>query len=111
MGHPPNDSDDRSQEEAWKESEREEAAAPRPSTDWSAWTATLRDVTPYLDLGWRLMGAAAGPPMIGYAVDVGLGTSPWGLLLGGGIGLVGAGVQLVRLKDEFTRPPPSAPQK
>lgn len=75
------------------------------STDWSAWTATLRDITPYLDLGWRLMGATAGPPIIGYAVDVGAGTGPWGLLVGGGIGLAGATLQLVRLSDEFTRPP------
>lgn len=110
MGHPPNDSDERSQMEAHEGAEREETTS-RSSTDWSAWTATLRDITPYLDLGWRLMGAAAGPPMIGYATDAGLGTSPWGLLLGGGVGLVGAGVQLVRLQDEFTRSPPSAPQE
>lgn len=77
--------------------------APR-STDWSAWTATLRDITPYIDLGWRLMAAAAGPPVIGFAVDAGMGTDPWGLLVGGGIGLVGATLQLVRLNDEFTRP-------
>ena len=107
MGRPPNDADDRSPMEAREEPEREKGAS-RSSTDWSAWTTTLRDITPYLDLGWRLMGAAAGPPIIGYAVDAGLGTSPWGLLLGGGIGLIGAGVQLVRLQDEFTRPPPSA---
>lgn len=88
-----------------------EERPPRAATDWSAWTATLRDITPYLDLGWRLVGAAAGPPVIGYAVDVGLGTSPWGLLLGGGIGLVGAGVQLVRLQEEFTRRPPPASEE
>ncbi len=108
MGHAPHDSDD-SPPDAHEEPETQPPS--RSPTDWSAWTATLRDVTPYLDLGWRLMGAAAGPPVIGYAVDAGLDTSPWGLLLGGGIGLLGAGVQLVRLKDEFTRTPPSAPDR
>lgn len=76
------------------------------STDWSAWTETLRDITPYLDLGWRVVGAAAGPPIIGYAVDAGLETSPWGLLIGCGLGLAGAALQLIRLGDEFTRSAP-----
>lgn len=84
------------------EGDTETPPASRPS-GWSAWTTTLRDVSPYLDLGWRLMGAAAFPVVIGYGADAGLGTSPWGLLVGCGAGLASAAVQLKRLSDEFGR--------
>jgi len=76
--------------------------ASRRKPDWSTWIATLRDVSPYLDLGWRLMGAAAFPALLGYGVDAGLGTDPWGVLVGGALGLSAAAVQLIRLNDEFT---------
>jgi hypothetical protein len=106
MERSPDDTGGRSRSEA--DEAREEASAPssQRATDWSAWTATLRDITPYLDLGWRIMGAAAGPPVIGYAADAGLDTSPWGLLVGCGLGLLGAAVQLVRLGEEFGRRAP-----
>jgi hypothetical protein len=67
------------------------------------WLAALRDVAPYLDLGWRLAGAAAFPPLIGYAVDAWLGTLPWGVLVGAGAGLASALVQLRRLQRELDR--------
>ncbi len=68
----------------------------------SDWTDALRDMAPYLDLGWRLAGSAAGPPILGYlVVDVWLGTTPWGLLLGAAAGLAAALVQLRRLQEEF----------
>jgi F0F1-type ATP synthase assembly protein I len=63
----------------------------------------LRDVAPYLDLGWRLAGAAAFPPIIGYAVDAWLGTLPWGVLIGAALGLASALVQLRRLQRELDR--------
>jgi hypothetical protein len=67
----------------------------------AAWTDALRDMAPHLHLGWTLAAAAAGPPLLGFAVDWGLGTTPWGMLVGGGIGLAAAAVQLKRLQEEF----------
>jgi hypothetical protein len=85
-------------------------AADRDATDrrsrsggLSDWTDALRDVMPYLDLGWRLAGAAAFPPLIGYAVDAWLGTLPWGVLVGAAVGLASAVVQLRRLQHELDR--------
>lgn len=68
-----------------------------------AWMRALREVAPYLDLGWRLAGSAAGPPLVGYAVDVWLDTVPWGLLIGCLFGLLLVIVQLRRLQQEFGR--------
>jgi F0F1-type ATP synthase assembly protein I len=65
--------------------------------------ASLREVTPYLSLGWQLAGTTAVPPLIGYVVDRGLGTLPWGVLVGCLLGLAAAGVQLKRLQDDFGR--------
>jgi F0F1-type ATP synthase assembly protein I len=59
-------------------------------------------MAPYLDLGWRLAGAAAFPPILGYfLVDLWLGTTPWGLLAGAALGLAAAFLQLKRLQEEF----------
>jgi len=81
----------------------ERPARPHSSGGMADWMKALRDVAPYLDLGWRLAGAAAFPPLIGYAVDAWLGTLPWGVLIGAGLGLASAGVQLRRLQNEFGR--------
>lgn len=69
----------------------------------SDWKEALRDMAPYLDLGWRLAGAAAFPPLIGYAVDAWLGTLPGGVLVGASVGLASALVQLRRLQAELDR--------
>lgn len=69
----------------------------------SAWTDAVRDMAPYLDLGWRLTAAAAGPPLLGhFCVDLWFGTTPWGILAGAGIGILAAGVQLKRVQHEFS---------
>ena len=78
-------------------------ARPHSSGGVADWMKALRDVAPYLDLGWRLAGAAAFPPLIGYAVDAWFGTLPWGVLVGAGLGLASAGVQLRRLQTELDR--------
>ena len=49
------------------------------------WRRALRDITPYLDLGWRLMGGAAFPPPLGPYVDCQPQPAPWGLFLGAAI--------------------------
>lgn len=91
---PSNNSDpvsDRSKEQA------------RSSAGGAGWRRALRDVAPYLDLGWRLAGTTAFPPLLGYALDVWLQTVPWFLLGGCVLGLSGAIVQLIHLQAEFTQ--------
>ena len=66
------------------------------------WKRALREMAPYLDLGWRLAGAAAGPPLLGhFLVDTWWGTTPWGLLGGAVLGLASVVVQLRALQDDF----------
>jgi hypothetical protein len=65
----------------------------------SALRKALRDVAPYLDLGWRLAGTAAFPPLLGFGLDLWLHTTPWMLLGGSVLGLVGAVFQLKRLQE------------
>ncbi|MFB6099442.1 MAG: AtpZ/AtpI family protein [Salinibacter sp.] len=72
----------------------------RSSDGGTAWGRALRDVAPYLDLGWRIAGTTAGPPMLGLVIDLWLQTTPWGLLVGCVFGLAGAVVQLKRLQAE-----------
>jgi len=68
--------------------------------DLSPLGRALRDIGPYLDLGWRLAGTTAGPPGVGFVVDLWLGTTPWLLLGGCVLGLAGAVLQLKRLQGE-----------
>lgn len=85
------------------ETERE-ADGPSESGGMADWTKALREVAPYLDLGWRLAGATAGPPLIGYfLIDAWFGTTPWALLVGCAVGLAAAGLQLKRLQEDFDR--------
>lgn len=67
------------------------------------WMSALRDVTPYLDLGWRLAGAAALPPLLGHLADSLWETTPWGLLAGAAVGITTVIVQLWRLQENFDR--------
>jgi len=76
-------------------------ARPHSRSSQGGWTGALRDAAPYLDLGWRLAGMAAGPPGLGVVLDVWLGTRPWLLLIGCLVGFGGAVLQLVRLRERF----------
>jgi hypothetical protein len=74
-----------------------------PSGGLGEWSEALRDVAPYLDLGWRVAVATALPPGVGFAVDVWLGVSPWGVAAGAALGLAGAVVQIARLGPEMEK--------
>jgi hypothetical protein len=66
------------------------------------WLTALREMAPYLDLGWRLAGTTVGPPLLGhFLIDVWLGTTPWALLGGCLVGFAGAVLLLRRLQEEF----------
>ena len=66
------------------------------------WETALREMAPYLDLGWRLVGTTVGPPLLGhFLIDVWFGTTPWALLGGCLVGFAGAVLLLRRLQDEF----------
>ena len=104
---------DRSADNTGRESDRSYSneQPPSPSSSdrrsssggLSDWMDALRDMAPYLDLGWRIAGAAAFPPILGYALDVWLGTVPWGLLSGAVLGFASALLQLKRLQDELSK--------
>jgi len=79
-----------------------EAERQSPAGGVEDWMKALREMAPYLDLGWRLTGTTVGPPLLGhFLVDVWLGTTPWVLLAGCVLGIAGAALQLRRLQDEF----------
>jgi len=82
------------------EDEQASSAERESSEGKSAWGRALRDIAPYLDLGWRLAGITAGPPGLGLIVDLWLQTTPWFLLGGCVVGLAGAVLQLKRLQGE-----------
>jgi len=50
----------------------------------------------YSGVGIELAGATAGLALVGYRIDGKFGTSPWGILIGVTIGIVGGLYNLVR---------------
>ena len=99
MNDPHNDphSDDTGSTKEHKASQAQEAGPDNTST----LAHVLRDIAPYLDLGWRLAGAAAFPPLIGAFIDGQFQTAPWGVLTGALIGIAGAALQLRRIQQDF----------
>ncbi len=57
----------------------------------------------YSGVGLELAGATAGLALVGYWIDGKFGTSPWGILGGVGIGIVGGLYNLVRESLEAAR--------
>ncbi len=91
--------DDREDSEPWSNAD-ESSQSSRGGL--AAWTDAVQEMSPYLDLGWRLAASAAGTPLLGhFCVDLWFGTTPWGLIGGAVLGFVAAGVQLKQLQREF----------
>jgi F0F1-type ATP synthase assembly protein I len=57
----------------------------------------------YSGVGFELAGATAGLALIGYWIDGKFGTSPWGILVGVFIGIVGGLFNLVKQSLEAAR--------
>ncbi|WP_022835981.1 AtpZ/AtpI family protein [Salisaeta longa] len=82
------------------------SSEPEPSDrttkgDLDAWRSALREVMPYLDLGWRLAFALVAPPVAGYWADARWGTTPWLLLVGAALGVAAAGLTLTRVSRDL----------
>ena len=75
----------------------EESSSGKEPSKGNPWLSALRDMAPYLDLGWRLMGAVVVPPLIGWTVDLAFDVLPWGVLIGSALGLAGAVRILINL--------------
>lgn len=69
----------------------------------SGWLRALRDVAPYLDIGWRI---AVGLVLFiggGYALDRWWGTLPWLTVVGAMFGMVSVFVQIYRIGEQMER--------
>ena len=60
----------------------------------------MREAGPYLGLGLQIGGSMALFVGLGYVADQWLGTSPWGVLVGAALGMVGIVALVVRLANE-----------
>jgi ATP synthase protein I len=60
----------------------------------------MRAAEPYIAAVWKLVGGAVVGVLGGYALDKGLGTSPWFLL---GLSLVGISVGFYGFLNEMAR--------
>lgn len=71
----------------------------------------------YSGIGIEFAAAVAGFAFVGYWVDRHYDTEPWGVIVGAGLGLVGASYNLIRqslaafkeLEKDRSRRPPSEP--
>jgi F0F1-type ATP synthase assembly protein I len=68
---------------------------PKPGSDWSRLSS----------IGFELVAAVGGFIFVGYLWDRHFGTSPWGLLTGAVLGLVGGMYNLIRQSLLATRGP------
>ncbi|HKT80402.1 MAG TPA: AtpZ/AtpI family protein [Vicinamibacterales bacterium] len=57
----------------------------------------------YAGVGLELSGATAGLALVGYWIDNHYGTSPWGILVGVVIGIVGGLYNLIKQSLEAVR--------
>ncbi len=83
------------------------------------WLSSIRTSGSYAGLGWQIGGTLVMPVLIGMGLDWWLGTTPW-LLLGGALmGVIGIFALLFRVNAEMSaasrrkgavKPPPNAPE-
>ena len=103
--------DDRAWREKWANDEDDDGyAAPPPGTYQpaastpdaihDAYGEGMRGAGPYLGLGAQIGGSMAFFVGVGYAVDRWLGTSPWGIIVGAILAMVGIVFLVVRIANE-----------
>lgn len=112
------DEADRAWEEKWGDSPPRPGAEPAPETEAAfveplptgprppapnpldAYNEGMRVAGPYLGLGLQIALSMAFFVGVGYAVDRWLGSSPWGLLIGAVLGMVGVFALIIRLSNQ-----------
>lgn len=73
-------------------------ATPRSVSD--AYAGGMAEAGPYIGLGVQIAASMALFAGGGYAVDQWLGTSPWGILVGATLGMIGIMALIVRVARE-----------
>lgn len=71
-----------------------------PSSDWRE---SFRDAGPYLGLGMQIAGSLGFFVAVGYFADRWLGTTPWLMIVGAGVGMVAVIVHLVRVSKRMAK--------
>jgi F0F1-type ATP synthase assembly protein I len=74
---------------------------PKPGSDWSKLSS----------IGFELVAAVGGFIFVGYLWDRHFGSSPWGLLTGAVLGLIGGMYNLIRQSLLATRGPANESKK
>ncbi len=77
-----------------------EAEAPKRKPGLAGWNASMMEAGPYLGLGLQSAFAMAFFVGLGYLVDRGLGSRPWGMIVGAVLGIVAVITLLVRLANQ-----------
>lgn len=78
-------------------------APPTTSNVTDAYGDGMRAAGPYLGLGMQIAGSMALFVGLGYLADRLLGTTPWGVLVGAALGMVGIVALVVRIANEANR--------
>lgn len=71
----------------------------------SDWVRALREVSPYLDIGWRIAAGLAVCIGAGYLLDRWWGTLPWLTLAGAILGMVSVFMLIRQIGEQLDQPP------
>ncbi len=98
---------DRAWEAKWSDEPAADEEPPEPvgplppaPTPLQGYNTGMREAGPYLGLGLQIAFSMALFVGLGYAADRWLGSSPWGILVGATLGMVGVFALVVRLAKE-----------